>query len=90
MASNSGNFGDLNDFGDAIEHVMNEIRQKFKDASQHEGVFEALGRFIAAVDWTVRPPLLMCIRTFNTMRFAHQGDMHGNQHRMGHASHYNP
>ena len=43
----------LSGLGDVMEGVMAQIRQKFKDASQHEGMIESFRAFLAAVDWTV-------------------------------------
>jgi hypothetical protein len=39
---------------DAMDGVMAQIRQKFKDASKQEGALESFRAFLAAVDWTVR------------------------------------
>ena len=40
-------------FADAFEAVQKEIREKFKNASQHRGIFESLQEFAAVVNWTV-------------------------------------
>lgn len=37
---------------DAMDGVMAQIRQKFKDASKQEGALESFRAFLAAVDWT--------------------------------------
>lgn len=39
--------------GDAVDGVMAQIRQKFKAASQQEGMLDSFKAFLAAVDWTV-------------------------------------
>ena len=39
---------------DTVEQVLAEIRQKFKDSSQHAGIWESLRAFAAAVDWQVQ------------------------------------
>lgn len=43
----------LSGLGDMMEGVMAQIRQKFKDARQHEGMIESFRAFLAAVDWRV-------------------------------------
>lgn len=44
----------LQGFGDAIEQVMKEIRDKVQHASRQAGAIESLKAFAAAVDWSVR------------------------------------
>ena len=43
----------LSGLGDMMDGVMAQIRQKFKDARQHEGMIESFKAFLTAVDWTV-------------------------------------
>ncbi len=37
----------------AMEEVMKEIREKFREASKHAGIWESLQAFVTAVDWKV-------------------------------------
>ncbi len=37
----------------AMEEVMKEIREKFRDASKHAGIWDSLQAFVTAVDWKV-------------------------------------
>ena len=46
----------LGPFADAFEAVQREIREKFKQSSQHHGVWEGLQEFAHAVKWTVSDP----------------------------------
>jgi hypothetical protein len=38
----------------AMESVIGEVRQKFKDSSKDAGIIDSLRAFAAAVDWKVR------------------------------------
>ena len=38
---------------DAINNVLADVRQKFKDANAQEGMWQSLQAFAAAVDWKV-------------------------------------
>ena len=57
----------LGPFADAFEAVQREIREKFKQSSQHHGVWVGLQGFAHAVKWTVsdsHTPLLSLPATF--------------------------
>ena len=43
----------INGIADAINAVLADVRQKFKDANANEGAWESLQAFAAAVDWKV-------------------------------------
>ena len=47
----------INGIADAINAVLADVRQKFKDANANQGVWESLQAFAAAVDWKVVLPL---------------------------------
>ena len=39
--------------GNAAEEALKDVRARWKDFNQHEGVVESFQRFVAAVDWSV-------------------------------------
>lgn len=45
---------------DAINNVLADVRQKFRDANAQESISQSLQAFAAAVDWKVEAP---CIQT---------------------------
>lgn len=42
------------ELGAAMEVVVNDVRQKWRELNQGPGVLDSLRAFAAAVDWTVR------------------------------------
>lgn len=43
----------VNGLADAVNGVLAEIREKFRNAGAHEGMLESMQAFAAAVDWKV-------------------------------------
>ncbi|BDA42922.1 probable transmembrane protein 18 [Coccomyxa sp. Obi] len=49
----------------AMEEVIKEIREKFREASKHAGIWESLKAFVAAVDW--KEPWLIALLAFQAL-----------------------
>ena len=44
----------------AVEGMLHDVRQKWKDSQQQAGMLESFRAFAAAVDWTVCQSLISC------------------------------
>lgn len=43
----------VNGLADAVNSVIGQLRQKFRDANTRESIWQSLQAFAAAVDWKV-------------------------------------